>query len=107
MSEITKLYKNAGIKPIQLDYPDNIEPFYPEFTAEKQLNLIKWLALNSKKQCLWLEYYANDNGYRLYCDYAITAVEKDIATALASLINFAVWKVITAEEKEQIKEILE
>ena len=56
MSEITKLYENAGVK--KLLYCDickaqehalglcaetKCEPFYPPFTAEKQIELIKWL----------------------------------------------------------------
>jgi hypothetical protein len=47
MNEVEKVYRNSGIKKIELDYPDNFEPFYPEFTAEKQLELIKWLVHKS------------------------------------------------------------
>ena len=53
MNEIEKLYENAGVKPIDIaEYgstyiPKKIEingKPYPPFTAEKQLELIKFLS---------------------------------------------------------------
>ena len=42
MNEVEKLYELAGVEKIELDYPDNFDPFYPDFTAEKQLELLKF-----------------------------------------------------------------
>ena len=54
MSEITKLYENAGIKPVVRDnaigrgyYIEHQRAEeYPPFTAEKQLELIDWFIKN-------------------------------------------------------------
>ena len=52
MNEVEKMYENAGIEPINfakqgaIDFTNTIEidgKRYPDFTAEKQLELIKWL----------------------------------------------------------------
>lgn len=121
MNEITKLYKNAGIKPIQLDYPDNIEQFYPEFTAEKQLNLIKFVAQRpnidefkilfrkKKTKQVWVAICVTKPEVS---DETIIEVPRvygketaDFAQCLAGLINL-VGHDLTAEEKEQIKDIL-
>ena len=48
MNEVTKLYKNAGIKKDWNSTPyGGIEEYYPPFTAEKQIRIIEWLG-NSK-----------------------------------------------------------
>ena len=99
MSEIEKMYSNSGIKKIELDYPDNFEPFYPEFTAEKQLELIKWLA----KRPLTIDNVDDEfefsTGYKL-SDFG------SFEESLAEIIN-NLWQDLTVEEKQQIKEILE
>lgn len=108
MNEITKLYKNAGI----LDYPDNIEPFYPEFTAEKQIEIESVILQNKKNYNKWIEYNINVYGEWIirftrtdkFAPYVL--LEKTRAEALAKLINH-IWQDLTAEEKEQIKEILD
>lgn len=46
---------------ISLDYPDNIEPFYPDFSIMAQLELWKYLL----RQDLNIQYYYIDKKYGL------------------------------------------
>jgi len=118
MSEIEKLYENAGMEKIELDYPDNYEPFYPEFTAEKQLALIKWLMRlckngeNIKDSFILIE--TLDNNYRFYLVnpnwvnsyHRVTSLKENFEEMLAGFIN-NLWQDLTETEKVEIKEILE
>lgn len=108
MSEIEKLMQNAGVekdwKP--LPYGD-IEEYYPEFTAEKQLELIKWL---TKRKDFALDYYPSCNIWVAKTDfqwncYEETYEHKETKQALAGLIN-KLWKDLTESEKAKIKRIL-
>lgn len=108
MSEVEKMYENAGIEHEGLEWvcqnpdhctyqnlsiiPENClgceyfkkERIYPPFTAEKQLELIKWIACNKINECKNI----------------------DFGEILAELIN-SFWQSLTEEEKQQVKEILE
>ena len=103
MNEITKLYENAGVlkeclSPCYInktwrkthDCPncDNRES-YPPFTAEKQIELIKNVSpsypLNYHTKCF--------QGY---------SFEEGLAKCINNL-----WQYLTAEEKQQVKGILE
>jgi hypothetical protein len=128
MSEIEKLYENCNIAPqkegycgwdCDCPYPDIIrngcgdrcpyweyedEAKYPPFTAEKQIELIKWLSDT---------YYYIHNIYKTIDtkEYCIENDFYDIQTnkfeeALARLIN-KLWQDLTEEEKTSIKNILE
>ena len=110
MSEIEKLYENAGIKPL-CQIPDRycgVKNIYEDFTAEKQLNLTKLIGLRyglkfitneGMDYMLSTDLYNNDNfdkqGYGYGYDEAI-----------ANLIN-NLWQDLTFEEKQQVKGILE
>ena len=110
MSEVTKLYENAGIKGEWRDYRvkngkvydgknpknRNIRLCKPRFTAEKQLELIKLIANN--KGYPDYEFFGN-----LFDDY-IQLLEFD--EALAGLVN-SIWKLLSEEQKQQVKGILE
>ena len=121
MNEIEKMYENAGIKRIEKSYcskgycirhPNikfgnndtcrNCEKghfyLFPEFTAVKQLELIKKLG-NINIDI--------DNG--CYMNSEILKVEAHCDTFEETLAEFInnLWQDLTAEEKEQIKEILE
>ena len=103
MSEIEKMYSNSGIKKIELDYPDNFEPFYPEFTAEKQIELIKWLAetgdvcrIDATVKNKW--FVENEVGY--------SKCFAKFEESLANVINI-IWEYMPEEEKQQVKGILE
>lgn len=110
MSEIEKLYENAGIGKQKYfvmqneSYKDVFEIKYPPFTAEKQLELIKWLAdtdyyIHSIYRTIDTRKYCIENSY-----YDIETV--GFEETIAGLIN-KLWRDLTEEEKQQIKEILE
>ena len=137
MNEIEKLYENAGVNKIFKYYECSygtssiqVCPIplgdcigvcdrksiwdYPSFTAEKQIELIKWLARskngigidlfglgNPQVKTVW------DIGVEFqWEDYNHTFEHKDFDQALAGLIN-SLWQDLTEEERKQIKEILE
>lgn len=144
MSEIEKMYKNANVKkhlayfechrgrssmrccPINSDdrdeecsscfFRDKMKEVYeyPPFTAEKQLKLIKWLAIN--KEDFGIHYRDYDDEYRWVCGcefevevYRIFNEDETFEESLVGLINM-LWQnkifSLTEEEKKQIKEIL-
>ena len=97
MSEITKLYENAGINRVcntcELRGFKRLCPTKalcvrtnPPFTAEKQLKLIKWF--------MHSEHFSPIR-------FNVRWVVDDIA----SYINF-LWQDLTEEEKQQVKGIL-
>lgn len=104
MNEIIKLYENAGVEPVLFfdceSYNQKVEKGYL-FTAEKQLELIKWLALRDDFCMMaWQnsEYHIEHDKYN--------ANENSLEGCLARLIN-NFWQDLTDAEKQQIKEILE
>jgi hypothetical protein len=90
MSEIEKLYINANIekewKP--LPYGD-IEEYYPEFTGEKQLEIVK--------QILFSMWWMNLKRLQF---------SEKFDEGLAQMIN-ELWQDLTDIEKSEIKRILE
>ena len=107
MNEIEKLYESAGVKPFRYCYncvdnngnkiensadcpsrhscPNTCDTPEYEFTAEKELKLIKWFMNNhfsSPRFCAW-------------------AVVNNIASYVVFL-----WNKYTDEEKAEIREIL-
>lgn len=88
---------------------------YPPFTAEKQINLIKWLGKLAGKLEISSNY--NDTQYLLYfylnrktrdeiLPNILTGRSENFEESLAGLIN-NLWQDLTEEEKQQVKEILE
>lgn len=124
MSEIEKLYENAGVEKapnFNNCYPEMLKchhcehykvidectgrclnEVYPTFTAEKQIKIIKLLTQQSdltishfEKWELWL-----------FDGQEYTQITgKDFTETLAKLIN-AYWKNLTEEQKETIHGIL-
>lgn len=103
MSEIEKMYENAGI--VKLLYCDickaqehalglcaetKCEPFYPPFTAEKQIELIKLLG-SIRDYTVEIDKFKGV--YYVGC-------------RLAGVIN-KLWADMSEEEKQQVKGILE
>ena len=121
MSEVEKLYKKAHIEkvinhectydygitcPNDNDTCDNCgyykekEPDYPPFTAEKQLELIKflsnfWVHINKVNEQFNI---STGGGYVSY--YA-----EDLADAIALYIN-SKWNNLTEQERTEIRSIL-
>ena len=95
MSEIEKMYENAGFETeIVPCYSLNCEYFevnkgYPPFTAEKQLEIVKMILFST----WWL------NLKRLQ-------FSEKFDEGLAQMIN-ELWQSLTEEEKQQVKGILE
>ena len=104
MNEVDKLYSLAGFEKDWRSLPyGGIEEYYPPFTAEKQIELIKWLVHYIKQinitDAISGEFYFTAFGYVSY-------LKVDFDEALASFIN-NLWQSLTEEERKQIKEILE
>ena len=122
MSEIEKMYKNTGIEKSKcwddcttctrtscdktISY---IKAEYPPFTAEKQLELIKFItSLGVCEIENW-----NDKGFhfaikreRIYPTMFLSLSNINLQETLADVIN-NLWQDLYKEEKQQVKGILE
>ena len=137
MSEIEKMYENAGIKPDctylflvdgngeneaartisigskadlkrwivdcgvkgkVIKSTNTLKPFYPPFTAEKQISLIIFLSYKYGKGLL-INLRTMDKDIDIY-DFEL------FGECLAKLVN-ELWQDLTEEEKQQVKEILQ
>lgn len=125
MSEIEKMYENAGIEKECNCTNYDSRCFqdctkcekYPPFTAEKQLELIKLLArkdYGNYAESLLISIRDDYNylsvgittDFGSECFYEdFTFDNKQFDEAIAGLIN-KLWQDLTDKEKEQIKEIL-
>lgn len=132
MNEVEKMYENAGVKADRIvcyrgfdncvdndfnchchnEKPcEDATKIYPPFTAEKQIELIKWLARHNFVVCKNLGgWYTGinptyDEDFGITCNKRATNLDSFEYT-LAGLINY-LWQDLTEEEKERIKEILE
>lgn len=130
MNEVEKMYTNANIKICKRKQGFTLKDCtdrnckdcgyfsMPPFTAEKQLELIKWLARKDYGYCAESLLISIRDGYN-YLSVGITTEfgsecfyedstfdNKQFDEAIAGLIN-KLWKKLTEEERKQIKEILE
>jgi hypothetical protein len=107
MNEVEKMYKNAGVEvpTVRLKiFKDDNGKIYtqPPFTAEKQIELIKWLAIGGEV----CRIDATEKGkWFVENDYKSSKCFVEFTEALANLIN-NLWQSLTEEERKQIKEIL-
>lgn len=103
MSEVEKIYRNSGIGKQYFENLHGDGYCYPEFTAEKQLEMIKWLVHYIKQinitDAISGEFYFTAFGYVGY-------MKVDFEEALASFIN-NLWQDLTEVERKQIRGILE
>jgi hypothetical protein len=94
MNEIEKMYENAGAELRKCSECNNNvdcgygKGCYPPFTAEKQIELIKWMVNTNHRY------------------YLLDVVENDFEESLAKVFNLY-WQDLTEEEKQQVKGILE
>lgn len=131
MNEIEKMYKNAGVELIEgLEWvcqnpdhcvyqnlsvtPENCigcehferEMRFPPFTAEKQIELIKFLLKNYKS----IDINKRINRFNFLVDNATFIGchhnDKSFEESLAGVIN-KLWADMSEEEKQQVKGILE
>ena len=118
MSEIEKMYENAGVTLRKCAECDNNmdcgfgKDCYPPFTPEKQIAIIK---LISKQGQVIIENWEKDNrGFNVTfrADSNLRYITMDCITrqtveeALAQIVN-DIWQDLTEEEKQQVKGILE
>ena len=123
MNEIEKLMQNAGIKKVRYceveeecpslfghrcedcDLKPKPECYtYPPFTAEKQLELIKWLI--QEVNYLQLQYFGGKEYFFAFDLGATVAMGGTFEETIARLIN-NIWQSLTEQEKTSIKNILE
>ena len=88
-----------------------VNKIYPPFTAEKQIELIKWLGeldyLGLMRTTMETKDWIFNSEYNMSGDiYKHSSRAKTFEETLAKLIN-SLWQDLTEEEKQQIKEILE
>lgn len=102
---IQKLYEITGVDSVGFN-TYTLKDEYPPFTAEKQLELIKWVS-NFKvyesviyKDHKW--FMCASIGCNDYCESRNESFEQ----ALASLI-LELWKDLTDDQKQEIKRILQ
>ena len=102
---IQKLYEITGVDSVGFN-TYTLKDEYPPFTAEKQLELIKWVS-NFKvyesvihKDRKW--FMCASIGCNDYCESRNESFEQ----ALASLI-LELWKELTDDQKQEIKRILQ
>lgn len=126
MNEIENMYKLAGVGTLGTvdlremkilvndkvfiegkNLSHNYYDIYPPFTAEKQLELIKWLSTkelkirtNKQPYAVYIGLLGDDNTCFFGCKGLF------FEQTLAELVNFLLQD-LTSEEKQQIKEILE
>lgn len=123
MNEITKLYENAGIPKYGkrqckdseylecqnycfCNMDNKCDKFtfeYPPFTAEKQLEICKFLLKVEHS----ISYYFYENRYGFVIDdKQDDCIEAEkFETALAMIVN-NLWQDLSEEEKQQVKRIL-
>ena len=94
MSEIEKLYKNAGVGYLMYVLDTFPSVAYPQidFTTEKQLELFKWLI-----KYRWYIIGRYTDKFDLF--------DENFEQALAGILN-SLWQDLTKEEQEQIRSIL-
>ena len=117
MNEVEKMYRNSGVekhKKAMLDIETGknvltLDSFYPEFTAEKQLELYKYLC---KPFLITTRYYFDEfsitaeNTFEWKTITKISATGKTYEECIAKLVN-NLWQSLTKEERKQIRGILE
>jgi hypothetical protein len=114
MTEIEKMFENAGFSKKQCkDYScivceqNNSCEKYPPFTAEKQIELIKWLIQkNFYDERIIRSNYEKTSFYCSYLDdYCESEEFEKFEEALANVFNYF-WQSLTYQEKEEIRSIL-
>jgi hypothetical protein len=107
MNEVEKMYRNSGIEKQYFENLHGDGYCYPEFTAEKQLEIFKIFC----RRYLEVSQHVEENvdlcfGIKaIIGDFAV-GFNKDFAECLADFVN-CLWQDLTDAERKQIKEILE
>lgn len=103
MNEVEKMYILTNVEKDWNPTPyGGIEEYYPSFTAEKQIELIKWLGelqIDTRKGYWHLAKFGRTTK-TIYADNA------NLGEALSEIVN-QLWQELTEEERKQVKGILE
>lgn len=124
MSEVEKLYENAGIEKrmacyfecfsetcsVDCEHFEKLDMGYPPFTAEKQIELIKWLV---KHYFNFMVYELTEKDFTFevinkrlkQTSQFVSLSENNFEEGLAKVLN-CFWQDLTEEEKQQVKGIL-
>ena len=115
IDNIQKLYEITGVDSVGFN-TYTLKDEYPPFTVEKQLELIKWLALDFKQNSIlhidrWtsgkVRFGLDKEKYtEPYYELDYAYGDKDFSQALAGLI-LQLWNELSDTQKDEIKEILE
>lgn len=117
MSVIEKMMQNANIEKHWNSTPyGGVEEYYPPFTAEKQIDLIKWLGKLDGKLEITCTYNKEKFIFNFYFNRKTDKnpdpkypysnfLNADIEILIASIIN-DIWQDLTEEEKEALRGIL-
>lgn len=116
MNEVEKLYSLAGVEKDWKSLPyGDIKEYYPPFTAEKQLELVKWLMNYPMLDEIRLYFNEPSKTYNIIvmslpeeCGYqsSYTETHNTFEQTIANLIC-NLWQDLTDAEKAQVKGILE
>lgn len=120
MNEIEKMYKNAKVETLpsccdvycgtptkKCKGCSDYREVYPLFTAEKQLEITKFIGLHYGFQMLKNEAFDYIIATKIFVKYELEykGYGYGYDEAIANLVN-NLWHFLTAEEKQQIREIL-
>ena len=104
-----RLYNYVGFEPkgykfiLNKDNPKKVEKVVRDFSVEKQLELIKWIAKNLTFGVL-IHTYDSKFHFNIFKNRLIR--HADFSQALAGLVC-ELWEDLTDEQKEEIKRVLE
>ena len=103
MTEIEKLYELAGIE--KFTYREGSKKgrvLYPHFTAEKQIELIKWVAIHQEMYTLS---YEREFLWCSQTDWQSSHCYENFEESIANLI-ITLWQDLTEAEQNEIRSIL-
>lgn len=101
-ADLKRLIVDCGVKGKVIKSTNTLKPFYPPFTAEKQLNIVKFLLNKS----VYYDTYGDREYWFHLSDEIENSKYREFDEAIAECIN-KMWKDLRDYEKVQIKEILE
>lgn len=111
-TEISKMFENAGIKAMARtkEVRHNLFEcglFYPDFTAKKQLKIVKFLLRKGDYYDTDGVYYDTDGDtyWFHFTDEIENVAYRPFEEAIAEFIN-TLWQSLTNQDKEEIRRIL-
>lgn len=105
MREIDEMYKKYGVKEDAICKYASGNNVYPSFTAEKQIELIKFMLKTHKRE---IEFFKRYDGYFVIQDWGMGLISQE-STFEASLADILISQFdnYTLAQRQEVKEILE